>query len=248
MKVVADLHTHTLLSGHAYSTLAENARAAAERGLGSLAVTEHGPAMPGANASYFHFANLSVVSDQLCGVRILRGAEVNILDGEGGVDVPDWVLARLELVLAGLHDVCIGQADPRENTRRLVRVMEAGRADVICHPDNPHFPVDIPALVEAAGGTGVALEVNEASLSGTIRPGSAGICREILEHCRRRQVRVALASDAHWAGDIGRMERAVEMVQQAGIPPQQVLSVEGGDLEGFVEERMRIRRERLAPA
>ena len=49
MKIKADLHTHTLSSGHAYSTIDEMAKGAQKRGLNLIAITDHGPAMPGAS-------------------------------------------------------------------------------------------------------------------------------------------------------------------------------------------------------
>ena len=44
---VLDLHTHTIVSGHAYSTLREMAKAASDKGLELLGITEHAPKMPG---------------------------------------------------------------------------------------------------------------------------------------------------------------------------------------------------------
>ena len=47
MRVEIDTHTHTLASGHAYNTMNEMAKAAADKGLKGLAITEHAPEMPG---------------------------------------------------------------------------------------------------------------------------------------------------------------------------------------------------------
>ena len=54
MKFVVDTHTHSVSSGHAYSTIQEMAAAAAEKGIEVMAVTDHGPAMDGAPCIY-HF-------------------------------------------------------------------------------------------------------------------------------------------------------------------------------------------------
>ena len=43
MEILVDTHSHTIASGHAYSTLSEMARAAAAKGLQALAITEHAP-------------------------------------------------------------------------------------------------------------------------------------------------------------------------------------------------------------
>ena len=54
MKIEVDTHCHTIASGHAYSTIVENAKAASEKGLKMIAITDHGPAMPGTfHEAYF---------------------------------------------------------------------------------------------------------------------------------------------------------------------------------------------------
>jgi len=55
IKLVADLHVHTISSGHAYSTVAEIIEAAAQKGLEAVALTDHGPAMPGGGAASLSF-------------------------------------------------------------------------------------------------------------------------------------------------------------------------------------------------
>ena len=86
MGFVLDTHTHTIASAHAYSTVAEMAKAAGDRGLGLLAVTDHGPAL--ADSSHkLHFMNYHVLPKEMRGVRMLYGAELNILDFEGNVDL-----------------------------------------------------------------------------------------------------------------------------------------------------------------
>lgn len=54
---VLDLHTHTVASGHAYCSIREMAKAAADKGLELLGITEHAPAMPG-TCHNFYFHNL----------------------------------------------------------------------------------------------------------------------------------------------------------------------------------------------
>ena len=43
MKIELDVHTHTVASGHAFSSLQEMAQAAAGKGLKLLGITEHSP-------------------------------------------------------------------------------------------------------------------------------------------------------------------------------------------------------------
>ena len=49
-----DTHTHTVSSGHAYSTVTENAKYAASIGLEIIGMTDHAPKMPG-SCGYLHF-------------------------------------------------------------------------------------------------------------------------------------------------------------------------------------------------
>lgn len=92
MKFEADTHSHTLASGHAYSTIKEMAAAAQSKGLKALALTEHAPEMPG-TCGLFYFLNLDVVPRECCGIRLLMGAEVNIMDERAGSICPKALVA-----------------------------------------------------------------------------------------------------------------------------------------------------------
>ncbi len=47
MKPIADLHVHSVASGHAFSTIEETCRQAKKKELELVAITNHGPALPG---------------------------------------------------------------------------------------------------------------------------------------------------------------------------------------------------------
>ena len=108
MKIIADTHAHTLASGHAYSTIREMAAAAKKRGLKALALTEHAPEMPG-TCGLFYFQNLDVVPREADGVRLLMGAEVNIMDPDGTVDLPEKTCRDLDIVVASIHPYAGGE-------------------------------------------------------------------------------------------------------------------------------------------
>ncbi|MBR6652678.1 MAG: PHP domain-containing protein, partial [Anaerotignum sp.] len=96
MKLKIDTHTHTLASGHAYSTVDENFRWAAEKGLELVALTDHAPGMKD-TTGHAYFANLHVLPEKLHGVRLLRGIELNIMDFDGTVDMDEKTLSRLDM-------------------------------------------------------------------------------------------------------------------------------------------------------
>ena len=117
MQIIADTHAHTLASGHAYSTIREMAAAARKRGLKALALTEHAPEMPG-TCGLFYFQNLDVVPREADGVRLLMGAEVNIMDPDGTVDLPEKTCRDLDIVVASIHPPCYGLDHTREENTR----------------------------------------------------------------------------------------------------------------------------------
>ena len=72
MKLLSDLHTHTIASGHAYTTLMENINYCAENGIKILGTSDHGPSMPGA-PHVWNISNLRVVPRTVNGVIVLKG-------------------------------------------------------------------------------------------------------------------------------------------------------------------------------
>lgn len=165
MIIKADTHSHTVASGHAYSTIREMAKAGAENGLEALAITEHAPKMP-ETCGRFYFSNFSVIPREMYGMKLLLGVELNILDEEGTVDLPEYLLKQMDIAIASIHMPCYGESKGIEaNTRAYINAMKNPYIDIIGHPDNDRFPVDYEALVKAAKETGTLLEVNNSSLA-----------------------------------------------------------------------------------
>jgi putative hydrolase len=238
-----DLHVHSVSSGHAYSTVEECARVVGEKGLEAFAVADHGPAMPGAGNTY-HFWNLKVLPRHWHGVMVLRSAEVNILDVSGRLDLPYQVLESLDLVQAGLHPYTGYEGEGvEENTAALLAVISHPLVDVIVHPDNPSFPVDMERVAEAAAREGKALEVNNSSFVYT-RSGSEGNCLEMARLLKSRGGLVAVGSDAHVATFAGEFSHAVEILRETGVAPQSVINGSIERLEDFLSSRGKgLRRE-----
>lgn len=235
MRIVADLHTHTIASGHAYSTLQEMIRAAGEKGLELVAITDHGPAMMGGPSNYY-FGNLRILPRTYLGVEVLYGVEANIVDTEGTLDLPERYLKKLDIVLAGLHEDCIVPGSVEDNTKALLNAMKNPLVDIIVHPGNPAFAIDIETVVNASRDYGVALEVNNSSLS-VVRKGSYTNCCSILEQVRRLKSPVSLGSDSHWAEQVGGLVEAVQLLEKAGITEDQVLNTSLEKIRDFLRLR-----------
>lgn len=233
MKIIADLHTHTLASGHAYSTVNELALAASQIGLQGLALTDHGPSLPGGPHRY-HFCAMRFIPKTIAGVRIFRGVEANILDEKGTLDLDQDLLGDLDFVMAGLHENCgFCGRDPERNTKALLAVMENPRVKCISHPGNPVFPVNYEEIVMGALATDTAIEINNSSLS-LSRKGSLKNCAGIARLCAELGAPIMIGSDAHISQGVGVFEDALRLVAQAGITEGQVINASMDRLLGFL--------------
>ncbi len=224
MKILIDVHTHTISSGHAYSTINENMQAASEKGLTALAITDHSPGMPG-STHLFHFANLKVIPSELHGVKLLRGVEANIINYEGEIDMPEGILSSLDMVIASLHPPCIEFADEETVTACIEKVMKNPYVNIIGHPGDNRYPMNWERIVKASKETGTLLEVNNASLKpGSFRPGVRENLIMILKYCKQYEVPVVLGSDAHFYTAIGEFKEAIELLEEIDFPENLVLN------------------------
>lgn len=230
----ADLHIHTIASGHAYSTLEEICRAAATKELEMIAVTDHGPAMPG-GAHMYHFGNLWVLPEYIEGVRVLHGIEANVLNLEGEIDLPPNYLRKMDLVWASLHPPCIDPGDWEENTRALLSALDNPYVDGIAHPCNPDYPVDAAAVLRKAREENKLVEINNSSLF--VRPGSREYSEEIAYLAKEEENLLVVNSDAHFAGAVGELDFAMEILDEAGVKKEQIINADTERVMQFVERR-----------
>jgi putative hydrolase len=239
MKIRIDTHTHSLASGHAYSTIDDLARGGRRRGLVGFVLTDHGPALPGGTHPY-HFGNLRILPPKIGGLFLFRGVEANIMDDEGTVDLKPAYLRRLDFVLAGFHEACFPPRDRGENTRALIAALGNPWVDGISHPGNPLFPVDYEAVVRAAAESGKALEINNSSFR--IRPGSAENCRLIALLCGKYRCPVSCGSDAHYRDDVGNFTRALALIRETALPPELVINRSLKSFREFSQTRLKARQ------
>ena len=216
MNIVVDGHTHSVASGHAYSTIDENARYASKIGLSMIGLTDHAPGMHNTTGRAY-FTNFHILPHELYGVKLLHGAELNIMDFQGTVDLEQELLQEMDIAIASLHPPCIKSGSTLENTRAVISAMENPYVDILGHPGDPRYPIDISAVFKAANETGTLLEINNQSLQpGGFRCGSDVILRELLSLSMEHGTPVVLGSDAHFYNQIGDMsccERLLDLLQ-----------------------------------
>lgn len=229
-QIIADTHTHTIVSGDAHSTLLENITAARDKGLLYLCATDHVCSIPRAPRPEY-FMSLCSVPREYEGVTLLRGVEANILDYDGALDVPERILDWLDWVIASLHDMVIAPAGRREHTRAWRAVAENPCVDVIGHCGDPRYHFDLDEVIPAFGRCGKLVEINSHSFEG--RKGSAEGCEQVARKCMQYGVSVVVSSDAHFAGNVGNFRASLEMLERIGFPEELVLNADAGRFRSF---------------
>jgi putative hydrolase len=224
MRYKLDVHTHTIASGHAYSTIEEMARAAARKGLKILGITEHAPGIPG-TCDPIYFRNLHVVPREMFGVRLLLGAELNILDVNGTLDLDEHYYRMLDLRIAGIHSLCWQGGTREENTAGMVAAIQNPWTHIISHPGDGTALLDFLPIVLAAKESHTLLEINNSSLNPVRHKETARANNlEILRLCRRYEVPVVLGSDAHIAFAIADYGFILPLLQETAFPEGLILN------------------------
>lgn len=224
MKYLSDLHTHSIVSGHAYSTLLENINYCAEKGIKILGTSEHAPTMPGA-PHYWYFGNMKVVPRIINGVTILRGCEANILDIDGSLDMTDESSRNLDYMIASFHEPVFKPKSKEENTAAILNVMDKyDKVEILGHLGNPNYELDYEAIVKKAKEKNIMIEINNSSLLGSSRVGSDVNCKKVALLCREIGTKVILTSDSHINTCIGVFNKGIELLEEIQMPKELVMN------------------------
>ncbi|MGI5959059.1 MAG: phosphatase [Massiliimalia sp.] len=233
LKIIADTHTHTIASDHAYSTILENARYAADMGLSCIAMTDH--AVKGGDAPHiWYFDNLDSVPDYLFGVRILKGAEVNLLDYQGNIDLEKKELKRLEWIIASIHSSAMPRGTVEQITNAYLGVAKNPAVDVIGHCGSTSHPFNYEKGIKAFKEYGKLVEINQNTFKN--RKSSIPNCVEIARLCKKYEVPVVVNSDAHFAYSIGHVDDALKLLEEVGYPEKWIINADQERFDCFVQE------------
>ena len=227
---VLDVHTHTYASGHAFSTMREVIDAAKSKGLQLIGIADHAPDMPG-SAHKFHFMNLKAVPRNAYGIKLVLGAELNIIDYSGSTDLSGGSLKSLDYAIASLHPPCIEPGTIEENTSAIIGAMKNPKVIIIGHPDNPVFQVDFDLIAKAAKESHVLLEINNSSYkSDGYRAGSREKAAQMLKACQKYGTEIIMGSDAHIDLDVGNHSNSISVIEENDFPEELVIN---SDVEKF---------------
>lgn len=219
-----DVHTHTIASGHAFSTLQEMVDAAAEKHLQFLGITDHAPGIEG-TCSPIYFRNMHVIPRLIKGVHLLMGAELDILDYHGTLDLDEHYYRMMDIRIAGIHSLCWTPGTAAQNTEGMVHVIENPWVNVISHPGDGTAELLFEPIVKASRDNCTLLEINSSSLKPCRNKAQARHNNlEILRLCKQYDVPVILGSDAHISYSVADYQYALPLLEETQFPPELVVN------------------------
>src|SRR5262249_20153780 len=198
-----DLHMHTTVTD-GRATLEEMVAAAKARGYAYVAITDHSKRVTMAKGLdgkglREHWKNINRLADEVKGIAILKGVELDILEN-GDMDLPDDVLAEADWVVASIH---YGQNQPREKiTERILNAIKNPHVNAIGHPTGrligkrKGYDLDLDTVLKAAADHGCCMELNA-------QPSRLDLDDVALMAARDRGVPIGLDTDAHTAEQRG---------------------------------------------
>ena len=237
IKIKTDTHTHTLASGHAYSTIEENLRAGKEQGLELVGITDHFSSffVPSTDFACFgFFINKKALPEAWHGVRLLFGAEVDIVDLKGnlfghdlyipypnknGVKLTyeEGILNRLDYLIASVHfKDFAANSTVVENTELYIKALEHENVKILGHIGRSGLEFDIDEVVKAAKSLNKMIEINEASFGHgeTVRER----CLKVALACAKYGTKIVVNSDAHSSFEIGKYPNTEHFLDEIGFP------------------------------
>ena len=224
MDYSSDLHTHTIESGHAYTTLLENISYCKENGIKILGTSEHGPAMPNAPHRWY-FCNMKVIPRIINDVIILKGCEANILDTYGNIDLTEEDSKFLDYMIASFHEPVFKPTNKKNNTQAFINCVNKNpKVEILGHIGNPAYELDYDLLVKFAKEKDIMIEINNSSVLGKSRAGSDINCKEVAKLCKEYGTKIILTSDSHIAFTIGHFEESIKILESINFPEELIMN------------------------
>ncbi len=219
-----DLHVHSDWTDGTVP-IAEMAAAAKARGYAYMALTDHSKRVTvarGLDARKLlqQIREIERLNETLEGFTVLKGVEVDIL-ADGSLDLPDKILAQLDLVVAAVHyKFDLSRA---AQTERIMRAMDNRHVSVIAHPtgrligEREAYELDMERLLTAAHERGCHLELNA-------EPDRLDLMDVHVQAAKSMGVKVAISTDAHSVAGLGFMRFGVDQARRGWLEAYDVIN------------------------
>ncbi len=227
-----ETHCHSIISSHATSTLSEHINVIKTLGMKGLCLTNHAPLYnDGTTESYFEALKSSPKIIE--GINFYPGAEVNISDYNGTVDLQKTTLAGLKWVIAAIHTNCLKRASEKDITNTYLKALENPFIDCLGHIGQTYYMCDFEKVVKKAKECGKIIEINNSSLSG-MRPGSEMLCFNVALMCKKYETNIVVSSDAHNSKNTGNYAEAFKLLESVAFPDDLILNSDSHKFDDYI--------------
>jgi DNA polymerase (family 10) len=220
--VKGDLQMHSTASD-GKNSIEEMAEAARLLGHQYIAITDHSKAVTVANGldekrMAAHIKKIHAASDKGLGIRVLAGAEVDILK-DGSLDYSDDILAQLDVVVCSIHSYF--NLDRAAMTERMLAAVENPYTQIIGHPTGrlllrrDALDYDMEKILAACAKYGVAMECNS-------YPDRLDLKDVYLRMCKERGVKVVISTDSHNTTNLSFIHYGVTMARRGWLEKRDV--------------------------
>lgn len=230
MKFIADLHTHTLYSDHAFNTVTEMITRAQQLGLKAIAITDHGPAMPD-SGHHWHFINKGQIPKKIDDLIVMFGIEADVMDTEGNLDISEYYIQNLDWVTASIHKDIIPKLSFEEATQLWLNVAQNPYVDMIGHCEQVEHYFDYEKVIPVFAKNNKVVELNVNSA--TVRPSGQKNMEELALVCKKYGCRVSVNSDAHSIYTLGQTGNIPALLEKIDFPQELIVNI---SYENLVKE------------
>jgi len=224
--IKGDLHVHSDWDGGSDSikALAEAAKAMGYQYLGIADHTKFLRIEHGLNEKQLKERNREIdkLNQKYRGFRILKGAEVNILN-DGSIDINDETLERLDFVIAGVHSNF--KMEKAKMTERIIRAMKNPHVDIISHPTGrilkrrDEYQIDFDKILKAAKENNVALEINS-------YPERLDLNDQNIRRAKEAGVKMVINTDSHHKDQLRYMELGIAQARRGWAEKEDIINTQ----------------------
>ena len=219
-----DVHMHTVETD-GRNSIEEMAEAAKQHGYQYMAITDHSKNLAFANGlddprALAHIQKIREANDQIEGIQIFAGVEVDIL-AEGDLDLSDDVLSQMDIVIASIHSHF--NLDSVKMTERLLKAIENPNTSVIGHPTGRQllrrdaYAFDMDAVLKAAAKHKVAMELNA-------YPDRLDLSDVHLRQAKQYGVKIVINTDSHHTSHMDKIRYGILQARRAWLTKEDVLN------------------------
>jgi DNA polymerase (family 10) len=219
-----DLHMHTTASDGANS-IQEMVAAARKRGYEYMAITDHSQSLKITNGLsekrlLQHIKAIDKINAKLKGFRILKSAEVDILE-DGRLDYSNAVLKQLDLTICSIHSRFA--LNREQQTERILRAMDNPYFNILGHATGrlllkrEGYELDFERIMHHAKETGCLFEINSS-------PDRLDLSDEHARHAKDAGITIAVNTDAHSIGELDFISAGINQARRAWLSAADVLN------------------------